>query len=92
MNKEYLDQVEAHLDEGGKLTHVNALELFNEVKRLRALTEAASAAWRPCPYKKELIEECIRYCKAQKHPVANDAAVILSSLLLQPPAAGGGYE
>lgn len=35
MDKLYIEQMQTHLDEGGKLTHINAVELFNENKDLR---------------------------------------------------------
>ena len=35
LTKEYLDQMQAHIDEDGTLTHRNAIDLFNEVLRLR---------------------------------------------------------
>ena len=35
MNQAYLDQMRAHVDAGGKLTHRNAVELLTELERLR---------------------------------------------------------
>ena len=39
MEPEYIEQMQAHIDEGGKLTHKNALELFAEVKRLMVMND-----------------------------------------------------
>lgn len=36
MTKGYLEQMRAHVDEGGKLSHQNGVELLAEVERLRA--------------------------------------------------------
>ncbi len=35
LDAEYLEQMRAHVDEGGKLTHINAVELMAELDRLR---------------------------------------------------------
>lgn len=35
LTPEYLEQMQAHIDEGGTLSHKNAIELLAEVKRLR---------------------------------------------------------
>jgi hypothetical protein len=36
---DYLNHMQAHIDEGGKLSHRNALDLLDEVKYLRSVLE-----------------------------------------------------
>ena len=36
MRPEYLEQMQAHLDEGGGLSHQNGVDLLREVQQLRA--------------------------------------------------------
>jgi hypothetical protein len=36
MEAHYLEQMQAHLDDGGKLSHQNAVDLLKEVWKLRA--------------------------------------------------------
>jgi len=35
MEQNYLEQMEAHIDEGGQLSHRNGIDLFKEVARLK---------------------------------------------------------
>lgn len=39
MRREYLEQMQAHVDEGGRLSHQNGVELFAEVMALRKILE-----------------------------------------------------
>ena len=43
MDDKYLDQMEAHLDEGGQLSHINGLGLFNELKKVRNALKTAKS-------------------------------------------------
>lgn len=36
MTKEYLEQMRAHVDEGGQLSHRNGVDLLAEIERLTA--------------------------------------------------------
>ena len=47
MDANYLDQMQCHVDEGGKLSHLNGVALLAEVTRLRkAIADFRSAAGR----------------------------------------------
>lgn len=48
MKREYLDNLSTHVDEGGTLTHQNAVALLSEVLRLRGLLKQASADATTC--------------------------------------------
>lgn len=37
MKADYLEQMQAHVDEGGRLDHRNAVDLLGEVRRLNAI-------------------------------------------------------
>jgi hypothetical protein len=39
MDNEYLDNMQSYIDDGGKLTHKNGLDLFEEVKRLTVMND-----------------------------------------------------
>lgn len=42
MNEGYLEMMQAHIDDDGKLSHLNGLDLLKEVYRLRRLLRRAS--------------------------------------------------
>lgn len=44
MEQQYIDSMQAHVDEGGKLSHQNAVDLLAEVVRLRAVAESQEQA------------------------------------------------
>lgn len=39
MDASYIESMQAHVDEGGKLSHQNAIDLLAEVKRLNAMID-----------------------------------------------------
>jgi hypothetical protein len=39
MDRAYLEQMRAHVDEGGALSHINGVELLAEVERLRKILD-----------------------------------------------------
>jgi hypothetical protein len=43
LSSEYLESMRAYVDEGGQLSHANALELLDEVERQRNALTAESA-------------------------------------------------
>lgn len=46
MSQERIESMEAHVDEGGRLSHQNGAELLSEVVRLRILNADRAAIWR----------------------------------------------
>lgn len=57
MTKPYLEQMRAHVDEDGQLTHHNAVDLLAEVERLNQWAEGFSEAQLK---ERRLSEECLR--------------------------------
>lgn len=47
MRKEYLEQMRAHVDDGGRLSHRNGLDLLAEVEKLTEFRNRLDAVFEP---------------------------------------------
>jgi hypothetical protein len=47
MDKPYLEQMRAHVDEGGKLTHQNAHDLLRQVEKLSEFRDRLDVVFAP---------------------------------------------